>query len=148
MKSQSLKTAILASLLAVSWYSIAAQGQSTVTEKAGTSEAKTLVRAATEKRQVQTLIATAKTPGDHKRIAEYLNQEASRMEDEAKDHDYLSGVYRKSPYVSGGGKQSRAGSLFRTAEHCESIAKSLREAAQSLRELADEHEQMAKDITQ
>jgi hypothetical protein len=147
LKSQSLKTVIFASLLAVSWYSIVAQGQSSVTEKAGTSEAKTLVRAATEKKQVQTLITTAETPADHRRIAEYFNQEANRMEDEAKDHDYLAEVYRKSPYVSGGGKQSGAGSLFRTAEHCESVAKSLHEAAQSLRELAVEHEQMAKDIT-
>jgi hypothetical protein len=93
-----------------------------------------------------TLVATAKTPADHRRIAAYFDQEANRMEDEARDHEYLAGVYRKSPSTSGGGKQSGAGSMFRTAEHCESVAKSLRKAAQSLRELAAEHEQMAQDI--
>jgi hypothetical protein len=147
MKSQSLKVVLLTFVLTVTSHFVFAQSQSSSIEKARQSEPKTIVRTVTTKKQVTKLIAAAKTPTDHTRIAEYFNQEANRMEDEAKDHDYLAGVYRKSPNTSGGGKQSGAGSMFRTAEHCESVAKSLREAAQSLRELATEHERMAKNIT-
>jgi hypothetical protein len=120
MKSQSLRTVILASLLTVSWYSIVAQSQSSCTDKPETSDAETLVRTATARKHVMTLIATAKPPADHRRIADDFDQEANRMEDEAGDHEYLAGVYRKSSITSGGGKQIGAGSIFRTAEHCES----------------------------
>ena len=73
-----------------------------------------------------------------------FNQEADRLEADAKGHAELADVYRQSPntFVPKGGGPG----IFRTAEHCDSAAKSLREAAKDLRELAAEHEQMAKDV--
>ena len=144
MKSQSLKFVVLTFLVGIFSLSLVAQDQPSKADKQ--SEAKTLVQSATTKKQVTAMVASAKTPEDHMRLAAYFNQEADRMEADAKGHEELAGVYRQNPSATGGGKQSGTGSIFRTAEHCDSAAKSLREAARSLRELAAEHEQMAKDV--
>jgi hypothetical protein len=145
MKSQSLHIVVVAFFLATAPISVVGQDKLDKADAMSQSEAKGLVQKSAEKKQVKTWIANAKTPADHNRIAAYFNREADRMDDEAKDHEYLAEVYRRSPGTSVGGK-SGGGSMFRTAEHCESVAKSLCEAAKSLRELAGEHEQMAKDI--
>jgi len=146
MKSNFLNIAVFALVLTVAPTSFVAQDTSRETDAMVQSETKPLVQKASTQKQVKTWIANAKTPEDHRRIAAYFNRDADRMEDEAKDHEYLAEVYRRGPSATGGGKQGGGGSMFRTAEHCESAAKSLREAVQNLRELADEHEQMAKDI--
>lgn len=149
MKSQSLKIILLlVSLLAISSLTIVAQDQTSNADKLAQSEAKARVQSITTKKQVKALIASAKTPEDHKRLAAYFNQEADRLEADAKGHAELADVYRQHPHSTGGGKQSGTGSIFQTAEHCDSAAKSLREAAKDLRELAAEHEQMAKDVVQ
>jgi hypothetical protein len=99
----------------------------------------------TEK-QAQALAAKAKTPADHMKLAEYYKLEADKLDATAKDHEALAEIYRLNPSQLGGGK-SVGNPQSRTAEHCEAIAKSLREAAKSTRELAAEHEQMAKDAS-
>ena len=144
MKSHSLKFVVLALLLTTPLALIVAQDQVSNMDKLTQPEAKARVQSAITNKKVKALIASAKTPEDHMRLAAYFNQEADRMEADAKGHEELAGVYRQSPNTfmpKGGG----AG-VFRTAEHCDSAAKSLREAAKSLRELAAEHEQMAKDV--
>jgi hypothetical protein len=145
MKSQSLKFIVLAFLVGVSSLSIVAQDQASNVDKLTQREAKARVQGTTTKKQVKALVASAKTPEDHMRLAAYFNQEADRMEADAKGHEELAGVYRQSPntFVPKGGGPG----ISRTAEHCDSAAKSLREAAKSLRELAAEHEQMAKDLS-
>lgn len=148
MKSQSLKIAVLfAFLLAISSLFTVAQDQASNAGKLAQSEANARVQSITTKKQVKALVARAETSGDHLKLSTYFNQEADRMEEDAKDHEYLAQVYRRSPNRTDGGKQSGTGSIFRTAEHCDSAAKSLREAAKSLRELAAEHEQMAKAVS-
>lgn len=144
MKSHSLKFVVLVFLLATSLAFIVAQDQVSNVDKLTQPEAKARVQSAITNKRVRALVASAKTPEDHMRLASYFNQEADRMEADAKGHEELAGVYRQSPNTfmpKGGG----AG-VFRTAEHCDSAAKSLREAAKSLRELAAEHDQMAKDV--
>jgi hypothetical protein len=96
-------------------------------------------------KQAKALVATAKTPEDHMKLATYFNSEADRLEAEATGHDELSQAYRRSPGATVGGKYSRW--ALQSAGHCDAAAKSLREAAKSSRELAAEHEQMAKDAT-
>jgi hypothetical protein len=147
MKSQLLKFVVLAFLGGIFSLSIVAQDQQSNVDKLTQREAKAQVQSAISNKNVKALVASAKTPEDHMRLAAYFNQEADRMEADAKGHEELAGVYRQSPNTTGGGKQSGTGSIFRTAEHCDSAAKSLREAAKSLRELAAEHEQMAKDAS-
>jgi hypothetical protein len=139
MKSQSLKFVVLTFLVGIFSLSPVAQEQPR-------NEAKTLVQSATEKKRVKALATSAKTAEDHLRLAAYFDQEAGRMDAEAKDHEELAKTYRLYPSTAGGGKAG-GNPQFRTAEHCDSAAKSLREAAKSLRELAAEHEQMAKDAS-
>ncbi len=147
MKSQSLKIIALALLLAASSAFIVAQDQPSDVDKLTQREAKARVQSAITNKQVKALIATAKTPENHMRLAAYFKQEADRLEADARGHEELADVYRQNPNPTGGGKQSGTGSIFRTAEHCDSAAKSLREAAKSLREMAADHEQMAKDAS-
>jgi hypothetical protein len=145
MKSQSLKFVVFAFLMGILSLSIVAQDQPSNVDKLTQREAKARVQSAITNKQVKALIVSAKTPEDHMRLAAYFDQEADRMEADANCHEELAGVYRQSPnmFVPKGGGPG----IFRTAEHCDSAAKSLREAAKSLRELAAEHEQMAKDLS-
>ena len=139
---------LLAFLLPMSSLFSVAQDQGSKESKLQQSEANTLVESATTKKQAKALVASAKTPEDHMKVAAYFNQEADRMEEDAKQHADLAQVYRRKPYTTAvGEKQSGTGSIFRTAEHCDSSAKSLRDAAKSLRELAAEHELMAKEAS-
>lgn len=146
MKSRMLKIiSMLSFLLAASSLFIVAQDQPSNVDKLTQAEAKSRVQNAISKKQVTALIASAKTPDDHLKLAAYFNKEAGLMDEDARDHEHLAQVYRRTSHTTGGGKQSGAGSIFRTGEHCDSDAKSLRDAAKSLRELASEHEQMAKE---
>jgi hypothetical protein len=146
MSSQSLKLTVMALLLTTSSLFVVAQDQASNVNKLTQQEAQTRVQSAVTSKRVKALIAGAKTAEDHRKLAVYFNREADRMEADAKGHAELAEVYRQTPHSLGGGKESGAGSIFRTAEHCDSAAKSLRESAKSLRELAAEHEQMAKGV--
>ena len=146
MNTQRLKIVLVAFLLATSSLFVIAQDQASEVDKLTQREAQAKVESATASKKVKALIASAKTPEDHLKLAAYFNQEADRLDADAKGHQELAEVYRQNPSPTGGGKQSGAGSIFRTPEHCDSAAKSLREAAKDLRGLAAEHEQMAKDV--
>lgn len=148
MNTRLFKIVLLAFVLATSSRFAIAQGQASSVDTLTQREARARVQSATTNKQVKALIASAKTPEDHLKLAAYFNQEADRLEADARGHAELADVYRQHPHTTGGGKQSGTGSIFQTADHCDSAAKSLREAAKDLRELAAEHEQMAKDVAQ
>ncbi len=95
------------------------------------------------KKEVVALIATAKSPADHSRLAQYYKAEADRLEVEAKDHDELAAAYRKS--TTSQAAAMKTPNAPNTAAHCEYFAKSVREAANAAREMSAAHEQMAKD---
>jgi hypothetical protein len=88
------------------------------------------------KQEVKVLIATAKTPEDHLKLAQYYDQRAELYLAESKDHEELAEAYRKNPM---------AGSKFfpMTAKHCEETAKSFRKNAAKMKELAAAHRTMA-----
>jgi hypothetical protein len=90
--------------------------------------------------QLKELVASAKTPEDHRKLAAYYRAEADSLEAEAKEHEDLAGAYRKrtDPVAE---KHAMSG---KTAGHCDYFAKSVREAAKADRQLAAEHELMAK----
>jgi hypothetical protein len=92
------------------------------------------------KDQVKEMIASAKTAGDHQKLAAYYRNEADKLEAEAKDHVDLANTYRSSTNAVAG-KHTMSG---KTAGHCDYFAKSVREAAKADRALAVEHELMAK----
>ena len=73
------------------------------------------------------MIASAKTPEDHQKLAAYYLAEAGTLEAEAKDHEELATTYRKRTDAAGV-KHPMSG---KTAAHCDYFAKSVREAAKA-----------------
>jgi len=89
--------------------------------------------------QLMSLIATAKTPAEHSRLAQYYEAQAQEFLAQSKEHQEMAEQYKKnvmmstSKYATG------------TVNHCEYFAKSFKEDATKAQELATIHEQMAKD---
>ncbi len=93
------------------------------------------------KQQLKTLIATAVTPADHQRIAEYYKVKAQDYLAQAKDHEAMLAAYNANP--SSLTDKDRAGTVY----HCEYYAKKFKDMAAKQEELARQHEQMAADAS-
>ena len=91
-------------------------------------------------KEVRELIANAKTPADHRKLAKHFAALAARYEAEAADHAADAKAYRASPSAS---ETKRPGGPD-TALHCDRLAEAARNAATAARDLARDHEQMAK----
>lgn len=94
------------------------------------------------KQQLSTLIASAKTPAEHERLAQYYRAQASDYLAEAKDHESMVAAYKANSSLSN--EKNRAS----TIGHCEYFVKTFKELAVKSQELAALHEQMAKDAEQ
>lgn len=94
------------------------------------------------RQQLNTLIATAKTPAEHERIAQYYRAQASDYLAEAKDHESMVAAYKANSSLSN--EKNRAS----TIGHCEYFVKTFKELAVKSQELATLHSQMAKDVEQ
>ena len=94
-----------------------------------------------KKSELKDLIANAKTAADHERIAQRFDAEAAQWEAEANTHEELAQYYRRNPDPAAW-RYSRSPRSF---EHCDSIVKDLRRAAQESRQLAADHREMAKE---
>ena len=92
------------------------------------------------KQELKTLIANAKTPEDHQRLAKHFTAKAAQLEDDAKDHEALAAQYKANPNMH---EMKHPGSQ-QTASHCVTMARSLRKSAVDARQLAADHELMAK----
>jgi hypothetical protein len=84
-------------------------------------------------------IEAAKTPAEHEAIAKAYEAEALSIEKMAEMHKNLAETYGQP-----GGKPWQA----KQAKHCDSVAASLKTAAQEERALAAEHHKMAKEAGQ
>ena len=91
-------------------------------------------------KEVRELIANAKTPADHRKLAKHFAAVATRYEAEATDHAAEAKAYRATPNAS---ETKRPGGPD-TALHCDRLAEAARNAATAARDLARDHEQMAK----
>jgi hypothetical protein len=91
-------------------------------------------------KEVRDLIANAKTPAEHRKLAKHFEAVAARYEADAADHAAEAKVYRTTPNAS---ESKRPGSPD-TAAHCDRLADAARNAATAARELARDHEKMAK----
>ncbi len=80
-------------------------------------------------KQLEALIANAKTPADHEKIAAYYRQEAARLKNDAEMHRVDAGIYGKGPGLL----------------HCTNLARLDEEAAKEASSLAAMHEKMAKE---
>lgn len=94
-----------------------------------------------KKAEIKNLIANARTAAEHERIAQHFDAEAAQWEAEANTHEELEQYYRRNPDPTAW-RYSRSPRSF---EHCVSLVKDLRRAAQESRELAANHRGMAKD---
>lgn len=95
------------------------------------------------KKELKTLIASAKTKEDHQKLADYYKAETDRLEAEAADHDEMAEAYKKNPNPMAVKHPEAFGE-----GHCHEMARRFRDAAQKAKELAAMHEDMAKAATQ
>lgn len=88
-------------------------------------------------KQLNALIATARTPAEHRRIAQYYEAKSRQYLGESKEHEQMMKSYEKNPIFSS--------SKFKisTIDHCEYLADSLQKASVKMHELAVLHEEMA-----
>jgi hypothetical protein len=91
-------------------------------------------------KEVRDLIANAKTPVQHRKLAKHFAAVAARYDADAVDHVAEAKAYRSAPNAA---ESKRPGSPD-TAVHCDRLADAARNAATAARELARDHEQMAK----
>jgi hypothetical protein len=91
------------------------------------------------KQQLLSLVATAKTPADHLRLARYYEAQAKYYLAQSKQHEDMAAAYKKNPLFSS--SKYATG----TVDHCDYFAQSFKEDATKMQELANMHEQMAKD---
>lgn len=89
------------------------------------------------KQQLLTLVATAKTPAEHMRLAEYYSAKAKDFAAQSQEHEQMATQYKKNPLISS--SKWATG----TIGHCEYFAKTYKEMAAKMQELAELHEQMA-----
>src|SRR5690349_5957139 len=91
-------------------------------------------------KEVRALVANAKTPADHMKLARHYSAMAAKHEAEAQEHEALAAEYKRSPSVS---EVKRPGAPD-TAAHCQYYAEHCRKAAAEMKALAKAHEEMAK----
>jgi Tfp pilus assembly protein FimT len=91
------------------------------------------------KQQLNSLIASAKTPAEHQRIAHYYSAQAESYLAQSKEHAQMAEGYKGNPTINNS-KFSKG-----TVSHCEYFAQSFKEMSTKAGEMAQMHEQMAKD---
>lgn len=91
-------------------------------------------------KEVMALVANAKTPADHMKLARHFNAMAAKHEADAVEHEALAEEYAKHPQP--GAKTPMSGN---TPEHCKYYAEHCRKAAAEMKAMAAAHEAMAKE---
>ncbi len=94
------------------------------------------------KSELKSLISNAETKANHESIAHYFDAEATKYDAEAKDHGELAPFYQRNPDPA----ISKHPGSHRSFQHCDSLSKSLHQAAEDARQLAAEHRQMANEV--
>ena len=91
------------------------------------------------KQQLATLIASAKTPAEHTRIAQYYGAQAQADLALSQEHAQMADQFEKNSVTSS--------SKFTTGtvNHCAYLAASYKQSAAKMQKLEQEHEQMAKE---
>ena len=94
------------------------------------------------KQQLATLIASAKTPAEHTRIAQYYGAQAQADLALSQEHAQMADQFEKNSVTSS--------SKFTTGtvNHCAYLAASYKQSAAKMQKLEQEHEQMAKEVGQ
>jgi len=93
-------------------------------------------------KELKVLIATAKTPAEHRRIAAYYHHQANDLK--AKDHEEMAAIYLKQP-LSFEGKFPYGTVGY---SHCRTFADLFAKQAKEAEALASLHEDIAKAAEQ
>ena len=93
--------------------------------------------------EVKALVASAKTPADHMKLARHFNAMAEKHEAEALEHEALVVEYTRNPRMG----SSKTPMSPNSAEHCRYFAEHCRKAAKEMQAMAAAHEEMAKSLT-
>ncbi len=89
------------------------------------------------RKELKGLIASAKTPADHERIAAYYRAEAQRFEGKYREHEEELAEYYKNPWGYPSKYPTRG-------DHCRSLASHYKMAAERAIAFAEMHEKLAK----
>jgi hypothetical protein len=91
------------------------------------------------KQQLNTLIATAHTPAEHRRIALYYKAKMQDYLAQAKEHEAMIAAYKANSSLSNEKNQAS------TISHCEYFVSTFKALADNSQELATLHERMAQE---
>jgi hypothetical protein len=94
------------------------------------------------KKQLAALIATARTPAEHRRIADYYRTQSDKLMAESNHHAAMAAEFRANPATN------NHKSAYGTVNHCEYLAQSFKAKAEEDLALAREHERMAQAAEQ
>jgi hypothetical protein len=94
------------------------------------------------KQQLLSLIASAKTPAEHIRIAQYYGAKAQDYLAQSKEHAQMAEQFKKNALTSS--SKFSAG----TINHCEFLAQDFKQKAENMQKLEQDHEQMAREAGQ
>jgi len=104
----------------------------------GLQTAKTPSKPSLTTKELKQLIATAKSPEDHLKIAAYYEEEAQKLDEKKKEHTEMGDEYDRNP--------QRYPSKLALGQHCRNLAGYYGLAEQKALELAGMHEEMAKQL--
>lgn len=91
-------------------------------------------------KELQALIEKAKTPADHRRLADYYSGLATDYDTESKEHTAMAEAYIKNPTI----QEMKNPSGATTAGHCRFFAAKYKEMAETARTMSTMHAEMAK----
>jgi hypothetical protein len=94
-------------------------------------------------KQVRSLIATAKTPEDHQKLAAYYRDMAEEAKANAAEHERILAAYNRNPSTHPAAKAAGG-----PAEHCRTLIRLYNDEAKEDLAMADQHDQMAKAASQ
>lgn len=92
------------------------------------------------KKEVKSLVVSARTVQDHQRLAQHFDAKADELEAESREHQELAAKYKSNPTIH----ESKHPMSGETVGHCQYFADDLHEAAQRSRQMATDHREMAK----
>jgi hypothetical protein len=93
------------------------------------------------KKQLNALIASARTAADHNRIAVYYQEKATEFRAQAQEHESMVAAYKANTTLSN--DKNRVS----TIDHCRYFVTTLNASADKNRELAILHERMAREAS-
>ena len=89
------------------------------------------------KSELRSLIATATTPEQHMRLAQYYAAKAQRYFAESNEHQEMAEQFRNNPMMNNDKRR------FGTVDHCEYYTKFFKQRAIKMQSLADMQKRMA-----